>query len=87
MDEPKIVAGLHCFEVLERLDDYVEQTLSADLTARINEHLTQCSACASFGGRYAELVEVLQSQLQSERDSETARKLATALWRGRRGED
>jgi anti-sigma factor (TIGR02949 family) len=36
-----------CEDALRRLDEYVDRTLSTDEVVRVEEHLTQCEACAS----------------------------------------
>lgn len=65
MTSPKTVAGLHCFEVLGLLDDFVAHELEDEIRTRVHAHLAQCKACSSFGTRYASLVTHLQRDLIS----------------------
>ena len=61
--QPKTIAGLHCFEILEHLDDYVDGALPDDVRANVEAHLAECDACTTFGGRYAGLVATLHADL------------------------
>lgn len=45
LDEPRIVAGLHCGEVLADLTEYIEGWLGQDRSQRIGEHLRGCEGC------------------------------------------
>jgi anti-sigma factor RsiW len=90
--QPKTIAGLHCFDVLEHLDDYVDAALPDDVLARVEAHLAQCDACTAFGGRYAGLVATLHAQLSAPRvpppEAETSPgDLARALFRKSRGDE
>ena len=79
-DLNRVVAGLRCRDVLELLPDYVEGDLSADLLARVEEHLNGCDRCEKFGGEYGELVRVLRSGRSPARVTEDVRgRLMTRL--------
>lgn len=56
MPEPRVVAGLHCQQVLALLPDYVEGTLPDETLRQAQAHLAGCSWCARFGGAYAGVV-------------------------------
>lgn len=45
MDDERVVAGLHCGEVLADLSEYVEGWLGQDRSQRIGEHLRGCEGC------------------------------------------
>ena len=45
MEDERIVAGLHCGEVLADLTDYVEGWLGHDRSQRLTEHIRACEAC------------------------------------------
>jgi anti-sigma factor RsiW len=60
MAEPKEVGGLHCFEVLAKLSEYVDGTLPAEERAKVDAHLAQCDACTSFGGEFQTVVRALR---------------------------
>lgn len=50
------IAGLWCHEVADRLEGFVGGSLVDAERTRVEAHVAECSHCASFGGRYAELV-------------------------------
>jgi anti-sigma factor RsiW len=90
--QPKTIAGLHCFDLLEHLDDYVDGALPDDLRERVEAHLAQCDACTAFGGRYAGLVATLHAQLSAPqaltpRAETSPADLARALFRKSRGDE
>ena len=58
--EPKVVGGLHCFEVLEKLSDFVDGALSEAELAQVKAHLSGCDACTSFGGEFSQVVTALR---------------------------
>lgn len=83
MAEDREIAGIRCMAVLERLDDYVADELSADARTQIEDHLRGCEWCARFGGRYASLVTSLRARLLDEEpETDAARLLAERLLRG-----
>lgn len=53
------VAGLWCGEVLQRLPDLVDGTLSEAEHAQVVAHVTACDWCARFGGAYSAVVAAL----------------------------
>lgn len=61
--EQQRVAGLWCGEVLEHLSDYVDGSVSAELQAKIEEHLGGCSWCERFGGQFQAMVAKLKAGL------------------------
>lgn len=48
MEDERVVAGLHCGEVLADLTDYVEGWLGQDRSQRITEHIRSCGGCRSL---------------------------------------
>lgn len=61
--EQRQVAGLYCFEVLERLCLYLDGELEAAERENVEEHLRGCDWCERFGGGMAGLVKQLRQQL------------------------
>lgn len=59
----RVVGGLSCPQVLERLADYVDGDIEADVKEKIEAHLRGCDECTRFGGEYAEVVKGLRKQL------------------------
>jgi predicted anti-sigma-YlaC factor YlaD len=45
MDDERVVAGLHCGEVLADLTEYIEGWSGQDRSQRIGEHLRGCEGC------------------------------------------
>lgn len=59
----KVVAGLTCGAVLDRLSDYLDAELGADDRARLEAHLRGCEGCARFGGELRATVRALKAHL------------------------
>jgi len=62
-DLDRVVAGLRCREILERLSDYLDGDLPPALVAQVEEHLRGCDRCERFGGRVAGVVGALRRDL------------------------
>jgi anti-sigma factor RsiW len=77
MDDERIVAGLHCGEVLADLTEYLDGRLPPERMRRIQEHVRGCDVCESFGSEIAVVVEALRDGLKDPRvdDGITARLL------------
>jgi anti-sigma factor RsiW len=63
MDGERIVAGLHCGEVLAELTAYLDRSLSPERVRQIEEHVRGCDACLRFGGAMKETVAALRARL------------------------
>lgn len=63
IENEKVIAGLSCSQVLDRLSDYLDGDLGADERDRLEQHLRGCDGCARFGGEFSEVVGLLRSQL------------------------
>jgi anti-sigma factor RsiW len=59
----KIVGGLSCEEVLERLSDYLDGDLAAPAKAAVEDHVKGCDGCARFGGEFKVTVRALRDHL------------------------
>ena len=80
MAEDRLIAGIRCLQVLEKLDSYVADELTAPERTQIDAHLRECDWCTRFGGQYARVVEVLRTELDTAAAPSTrARKLAERL--------
>ena len=64
----RVVAGLSCPQVLERLADYVDGDVDAATKEAIEAHLRGCDECTKFGGEYIEVVKGLKKQLGAAED-------------------
>jgi anti-sigma factor RsiW len=59
----RVVGGLSCGQVLDRLSDYLDGDLAdADRTA-VETHLRGCDGCARFGGEFRATVDALRRHL------------------------
>lgn len=59
MKHEREVAGIRCGEVLERMPLLLDGDAPADIVAKIEGHLRQCSNCAQFAVDYQSLLKVL----------------------------
>lgn len=81
MTAEKTVGGLRCFEVLERLSDYVDGELPTPEKAKIDTHLAGCDACTKFGGEFGAVVKALRVGLGVDDDApkDAVKRLDDAL--------
>ena len=63
IDREKVVAGISCGEVLDRLSAYVDGELSAEERATVEAHLRGCEVCERFGGEFKATVRALREHL------------------------
>lgn len=63
MKDERIVGGLSCGQVLEKLSDYLDDELGQDARAAVEEHLRGCDGCARFGGEFRATVRALREHL------------------------
>jgi len=77
----KQVGGLWCFDVLERLSDYVDGELAAAERAQVEAHLKGCDECTKFGGEFGAVVTRLRERLGARADvpADVAKRLDEAL--------
>jgi len=59
----RVVGGLSCGQVLDRLSEYIDGELAAEVRAAVEEHLRGCDGCARFGGELRATVEALRRHL------------------------
>jgi anti-sigma factor (TIGR02949 family) len=59
----KVIAGLSCGDVLDRLSDYLDEDLAPADRASVEEHLRGCEGCARFGGELRSTVRALRAHL------------------------
>lgn len=63
MKGEKIVGGLSCGQVLDRLSDYLDDELGRDARGAVEEHLRGCDGCSRFGGEFRATVRALRDHL------------------------
>lgn len=56
----RVVAGLSCREVLQRLGDYLDDELPVAEREAVVGHLAGCQTCERFGGRVQQVVRALR---------------------------
>ena len=80
-DSERMVGGLRCREVLERLPDLVDGSLDAAARAAVGAHVAGCDWCERFGGAFARQVAELRKELAvpPPLDPERARRLRERL--------
>jgi predicted anti-sigma-YlaC factor YlaD len=66
VNDRRLVAGLWCEEVLDRLSDYLDGDLTAGERARVEDHLRGCAGCTRFGGEMTDLLAALRRHLRGE---------------------
>lgn len=77
----RLVGALHCFDVLDRLSDYLDGELSEEERRQVEVHLAGCDECTRFGGEFGAVVTALRERLgvASDVPSEVARRLDESL--------
>ena len=63
MAHDRMVAGIRCFEVLDRLSEYIDGELDEVERGRIDAHLEGCDWCAQFGGDVSDTVREIRATL------------------------
>jgi anti-sigma factor RsiW len=61
--QTKVVGGLSCEDVLDRLSDYLDGELAAPARAAVEAHVRGCDGCARFGGEFKSTVLALRGHL------------------------
>lgn len=79
MAENRNVGGLFCFEVLERLSDYVDGELGASDKAKVDAHLAGCDACTQFGGEFGAVVKALRHNVLSAPGADDTKRVEALL--------
>src|SRR3954451_358326 len=76
----RIIAGLHCGEVLAELTAFLDGGLPADRARRIQEHVKDCEDCERFGSEFSAAVFALREILsEPPRDGEVESRLLERL--------
>jgi RNA polymerase sigma-70 factor (ECF subfamily) len=76
----RILAGLHCGEVLAELTAFLDGGLPADRARRIQEHVKDCDDCERFGSEFSAAVFALREILSEPgRDEAVEKRLLDRL--------
>jgi RNA polymerase sigma-70 factor (ECF subfamily) len=84
VEEERVVAGLHCGEVLADLTEHFDGRLSRDRADRLDEHLAECASCRRFDGAVIAVVRAVRQLPDELLAPEIEERLAASL---RAGED
>ncbi|MFL6258533.1 MAG: anti-sigma factor family protein [Thermoanaerobaculia bacterium] len=79
MEGERMVAGLHCGEVLADLSEHLDGRLSLDRAERIGEHLAGCAECERLLGAVTAAVRALRQLPDEPLPPEIEERLAEAL--------
>jgi anti-sigma factor RsiW len=79
MEGERMIAGLHCGEVLADLSEHLDGRLSLDRAERIDEHLAGCSDCGRLLGEVTAAVRALRQLPDAPPPPEIEEHLAEAL--------
>jgi anti-sigma factor RsiW len=82
VDDERIVAGLHCGEVLADLTEHLDGRLSRERSLRIAEHLSGCAGCRRLGDEIADVVRALRELPEEPLDPEVEERLLAPLHPG-----
>ena len=63
MKDERVVGGLSCGQVLDRLSDYLDGDLAREAREAVETHLRGCDGCARFGGELRATVRALREHL------------------------
>ncbi len=63
IEDEKVIAGISCGQVLERLSDYLDGDLPPEERERVEAHLRGCDGCSRFGGEFKATVSALRRLL------------------------
>lgn len=76
----KLVGTLWCFDVLDRLSDYIDGELGAAALAEVEQHLVGCEVCTGFGAEFDAVAKAVRARLTvTDVPGEIAARLDAAL--------
>lgn len=61
MDHERLIAGLHCGEVLADLTEHLDGRLSREQAQRMEEHLCGCDRCRRLSDEITDVVRALRT--------------------------
>ena len=79
MEDERLIAGLHCGEVVADLTEHLDGRLSRERASRIDEHLQQCGPCRRLGDEIAAVVRLLRGLPEEPLAPEVETRLAAGL--------
>jgi anti-sigma factor RsiW len=79
VESERLVAGLHCGEVLADLTEHLDGRLALDRALRVDEHLEACASCRTLSEEMAAVVRAVRSLPDEPLDPGIQDRLRTAL--------
>jgi anti-sigma factor RsiW len=79
VEDERIVAGLHCGEVLADLTEHLDGRLSPQRTFRIAEHLHGCDDCQRLAEEISAVVNALRALPEEPLPAEIETRLLASL--------
>jgi anti-sigma factor RsiW len=79
VEDERIVAGLHCGEVVADVTEYLEGRLSPQRAARIGEHLNGCDDCQRLAEEISAVVRALRALPEEPLPPEVEARLLASL--------
>ena len=79
MEPERLIAGLHCGEVLADLTEHLDGRLSREQSLRMEEHLSGCPECRRLGDEIVDVVRALRELPEEPLAPEIAERLARSL--------
>ena len=79
MKSERLVAGLHCGEVLADLTEHLDGRLGLDRALRLDEHLEACDSCRTLSEEIAAVVRALRQLPDEPLDPAIEERLRSAL--------
>jgi RNA polymerase sigma-70 factor (ECF subfamily) len=78
-DDDRVIAGLHCGEVLAGLTEHLDGRLSGERAQQVDEHLDGCARCRQIAGGLAAAVRAVRQTPDEPLAAELADRLLAAL--------
>jgi len=82
VEHERLIAGLHCGEVLADLTEHLDGRLSREQSSRMEEHLSGCSGCRRLGGEILGLVRTLREMPEEPLAADVEARLQAQLRAG-----
>jgi anti-sigma factor RsiW len=79
LEDERVVAGLHCGEVLADLTEHLDGRLSRDRAERLDEHLAGCAGCRGFADAVTAAVRAVRQLPDEPLAPEIEERLLAAL--------
>ena len=75
------IAGLTCSDVLADLSAYLDRELTPERAGRLEAHVSECQACATFGAAFGSMLEEVRLRMAAPDDlpADVAARLTAAL--------